>query len=106
MSNVYNITMFGLVFIFLSTITFYILSLILGIIFKGRNRIKEEERVKVIEKNKTKDLVDDEVLVAVITAAISSYTGASVNSFRIKSVKEASTPAWGMVERFRRMGIR
>ena len=80
---------------------FGILSVVLGIIFKSRNIKKEEEIIKVVEESKTKeeDLLDDTELVAVITAAISAYTGMSNNKFIITSIEESKTPIWGMADR-------
>ncbi|WP_300756052.1 OadG family protein [uncultured Brachyspira sp.] len=95
------ITIFGILSVFIVALVFYILSVVLGIIFKSRNIKKEEEISKVIEDSKTKeeDLLDDTELVAVITAAISAYTGMSNNKFIITSIEESKTPIWGMADR-------
>ncbi|WP_295163180.1 OadG family protein [uncultured Brachyspira sp.] len=95
------ITIFGIISVLIAALVFYILSLILGIIFKSRNIKKEEEIIKVVEESKTKDadLLDDTELAAVITASISAYRGMTNNKFIIKSIKEAETPIWAMAER-------
>ena len=75
--------------------------MILGIIFKTRNIKKEEEIIKTVSLSKTKeeDLLNDTELAAVITAAISAYTGMSNNKFIITSIEESKTPIWGMANR-------
>ena len=95
------ITIFGILSVFIVALVFYILSVVLGIIFKSRNIKKEEEIIKVVEESKTKeeDLLDDTELVAVIIAAISAYTGTSNNKFIITSIEESKTPIWGMADR-------
>ena len=45
------------------------------------------------------ELTNDTELVAVITAAISAYTGMSNNKFIITSIEESKTPIWGMADR-------
>ena len=100
------ITIFGIMSVFITALVFYILSVILAIIFKARNTKKEEEISKVVEESKTKDddLLDDTELVAVITAAISAYTGLSNNKFVIKSIKEdTKTPIWAMADRVNKL---
>lgn len=99
------IAIFGIMSVLITALVFYILSVILAIIFKARNIKKEEEISKVVEESKTKeeDLVDDTELAAVITAAISSYTGMSNNKFIIKSIKEYKTPIWGMADRVNKL---
>lgn len=99
------ITIFGIMSVFIVALVFYILSLILGMIFKTRNIKKEEEIIKAVEESKTKeeDLIDDTELIAVISAAVSAYTGMSNNKFRIVSVKESKTPIWGMVDRVNKL---
>ena len=98
------ITIFGIMSVLIVALVFYILSLVLGMIFKTRNIKKEEEIIKVVEESKTKeedlaDLIDDTELVAVITASISAYTGMTNNKFVITSIKESKTPIWGMADR-------
>ena len=95
------IAIFGIMSVLIAALVFYILSVILAIIFKARNIKKEEEISKVVEESKTKeeDLIDGAELVAVITAAVSSYTGMSNNKFIIKSIQESKTPIWGMADR-------
>lgn len=95
------IAIFGIMSVLIAALVFYILSVILAIIFKARNIKKEEEISKVVEESKTKeeDLIDDAELVAVITAAVSAYTGMSNNKFIIKSIQESKTPIWGMADR-------
>ena len=95
------ITIFGILSVFIVALVFYILSVVFGIILKSRNIKKEEEIIKVVVESKTKeeDLLDDTELVAVITAAISAYTGMSNNKFIITSIEESKTPIWGMADR-------
>ncbi len=108
MSNVYSITLFGIIFIFIASFCFYVISIILCMAFRSRNKIKEEEIAKVVEKNKTKYLENDEELIAVITGTIMSYRKCDDSSscFKIKSIKEVQTPSWGLVERFKRASFR
>lgn len=105
MRSFYFMTIYGFITVCLVAVAFYIVAIVLSAIFQKRNKVREDEIIEVIEKTKTKNLVeeyDDGSLVAIISAAISEYTGMSESSFNIKSIKESSTPFWGMVERIRR----
>lgn len=99
------ITIFGIMSVLIVALVFYILSLFLAILFKTRNTIKEKEIIKVVEESKTKeeDLLDDADLVAVITAAVSAYTGISNNKFIITSIQEYKVPIWGIVDRVNKL---
>ena len=102
MISFHFMTIYSFVAVFLTALIFYIVAIVLRSIFQKRNKIKQDEIKRVVEKTKTKNLVDeDESLVAIISAAISEYAGISESSFNIKSIK-ASTPVWGFVERLRR----
>lgn len=102
MRSFHFMTVYSFVAVFLTAVIFYIVAIVLRSIFQKRNKIKQDEIVSVIEKTKTKNLVesDNESLVAIISAAISEYTGMSESGFNIKSIKP-STPVWGFVERLR-----
>lgn len=102
MRSFYFMTVYSFTAVFLTAVIFYIVAIVLRSIFQKRNKIRQDEIVSVIEKTKTKNLVesDNGSLVAIISAAISEYTGMSESSFNIKSIK-ASTPVWGFVERLR-----
>jgi len=102
MRNFHFMTIYSFVAVFLTAVIFYIVAIVLRSIFQKRNKVKQDEIVNVIEKTKTKNLVesDNESLIAIISAAISEYTGMSESSFNIKSIKP-STPVWGLVERLR-----
>ena len=48
--------------------------------------MKKKQKIEEIEEE---ELVDDEELVAVITAAICEYQGASIEGFQVRSIKRA-----------------
>lgn len=95
----YSIFVFGIFYVFIASLVFFILSIILGFLFKIRNSSREKEIKEIIESSRTKEeeLIDDSELVAVISAAISSYM--SHNKFIIKSIKESKSSMWGLIDR-------
>ncbi len=93
--------LFSIIYIFLAFIVFFILSKLLRFLFRKDILKKEIEFNKIIESSKSNfnvddDLMDDEELVAVITAAISSFNN---KRFVIKSIRERKSSVWSIVDR-------
>lgn len=94
--------LFSIIYIFLAFIVFFILSKLLRFLFRKDILKKEIEFNKIIESSKSNfnvddDLMDDEELVAVITAAISSFN--NNKRFVIKSIRERKSSVWSIVDR-------
>ena len=96
--------LFCIIYIFIAFIIFFVLSNILKFLFRKEILRKEIEYHKIIDSSKSShipdrdnNLVDDEELVAVISAAISSFN--NNKSFVIKSIRERKPSVWSIVDR-------